>query len=94
MDRAPASSLSARDESVTPRIVVATYERGDDQIAREACLETILAYTLDWRIAMLVFDTRGPHRDRRDRQFGWAVGAGGTWRQIGDPVAEVIEVGA
>jgi hypothetical protein len=112
--------------STSARIVVAAYEGGDDQLAREACLDAIVSRAREWELGMLVLDSRGPHRDALDRRFiaqtlrdvpgiglqythrgsrdevllslpdavGWAVGAGGPWRELVDPiVAEVLELG-
>ncbi len=112
--------------SASVRIVVATYEGGDDQRAREACLGAIVSRARAWELGMLVLDSRGPQRDALDRRFiarslrevpgiglqythrgsrdevllclpdavGWAVGAGGPWRELVDPiVAEVLELG-
>jgi hypothetical protein len=106
-------------------VVVASYRGGDDQSAREACLAAILARSQRCGAAVLVLDTRGPHRDALDRRFiastlrasagpsvqythrgsrsepllslpdaiGWAVGAGGMWRRLIEPiVSEVMQV--
>jgi hypothetical protein len=106
------------------RVFVAAYAGGDDHMARNACLVAAVAQSTQWRVAMLVLDSRGPHRDALDRRclaaalrgtttrlqythrgsrdepllclpdaIGWAVGAGGMWRRIVDPVVtEVIDV--
>lgn len=55
--------------NVTSRIVVASYPGGDDQHAREACLGAILARSAQWRVGMLVMDSRDAHRDQLDRRF-------------------------
>jgi hypothetical protein len=54
---------------VTSRIVVTAHDGGDDQEARERCLGVIVERAPEWRIGMLVMDSRGPHRDRLDRRF-------------------------
>jgi hypothetical protein len=107
-------------------VVVTSYHGGDDQVARERCLGVILARAAEWRLRMLVLDSRGPVRDALDRRFiarslqgsdggdlqythrgsrdepllclpdavAWAVGAGGIWRQLVDPIVDdVIETG-
>ena len=106
-------------------VVVASYRGGDDQSAREACLAAIVARSQRCGAAVLVLDTRGPHRDALDRRLiastlrasagpsvqythrgsrsepllslpdaiGWAVGAGGMWRRLVEPiVADVVQV--
>lgn len=110
----------------TSHVVLTAYHRGDDQPARERCLDVILALSAEWRLRMLVLDSRGPQRDALDRRFiaqslqahdrddlqythrgsrdepllslpdavAWAVGAGGVWRQLIDPVVgDVIDTG-
>jgi hypothetical protein len=110
--------------SVEARVLSVPHAGGDDQPVREACLGALVTCAPEWGVGMLVLDSRGPHRDARDRRFiarpvlrgdvdlqythrgsrdepllclpdavGWAVGAGGTWRQLVDPiVAEVMDV--
>lgn len=55
--------------SAAARVVVAAYEGGDDQAAREECLAAVLAHAGEWQIGMLVLDSRGPGRDVLDRRF-------------------------
>lgn len=41
--------------------------RHNDQIPRDRCLSALVACLQEWSIAVLVIDTRGHERDRRDR---------------------------
>lgn len=43
------------------------YDRGsDDQVARDQCLRALVDHALVAGLSVLVLDTRGPERDRRD----------------------------
>ncbi len=99
--------------------------RTSDQPARDRCLHALALDVDRHRVAVVVLDSRGPHRDRLDRlalaavldtagldhvtythrgsrddpllalpdAFGWAVGAGPTWRRLAADVTEVRDVG-
>lgn len=41
--------------------------RGDDQVARDRCLRALARAVEEGAVGVLVFDTRGPDRDKRDR---------------------------
>jgi len=52
-------------------IVATTFEtpydrRSDDQVARDRCLRALVGHLLTSGVSVLVLDTRGPDRDRRD----------------------------
>jgi hypothetical protein len=65
------------------RVVVAHYPGGPDEPAREACLAAIVQRSEEWRIGMLVLDSRGPVRDRVDRQcIAQAVRNGSLRREL------------
>ncbi len=112
---------------IAAHVIVASHSVGDDQPARDACLDELVKRAPEWRVGVLILDSRGPDRDRRDRRqiakvlrhseqpgdlhythhgsrdeallclpdaIGWAVGAGGLWKQLVEPVVdEIIELG-
>ena len=55
--------------SVEARVLSVPHAGGDDQPAREACLGALVTCAPEWGVGMLVLDSRGPHRDARDRRF-------------------------
>lgn len=49
-------------------VVIASYGGGDDQQSRDACMSALFPVLVAHGVQALVFDTRGPDRDKRDRQ--------------------------
>jgi hypothetical protein len=53
---------------VGARVVKVKHLGGDDQVARERCLTALVERLDRWQVGVIVLDSRGPVRDRRDRQ--------------------------
>ena len=55
-------------EGIGGQIVVAQYSGGDDQPARDECLEALVTVLVELRVKMMILDGRRPEQNALDRQ--------------------------
>lgn len=72
-DERPATRRAVLDRycrlPVQAVLATATYEGGDDQPVRDACLGSLVGGLRELGVRVLILDTRGPEPDRRDRRL-------------------------
>jgi hypothetical protein len=56
-------------QGIPAYVAVADYPGGDDQPARQRCLNALLTAFVDLHVGVVVLDTRGENRDRLDRRL-------------------------